>query len=166
MTTTSLSTTEIAANLRKAYKALGWSARKISVRSEYFSMGSSIDVTVKDASVDFAKVRTMAEGVEQIRRCEITHEIMSGGNLYVGVSLSRDVEQEIAAEHLEACGDAMLELVDLTIGVHADVAGTKCSIARENAWSYRIWNDHRAGMQVNDARGAALYVALYTRGWA
>jgi hypothetical protein len=166
MTTASLSTTEIAANLRKAYKALGWSSRKISVKSEYFSMGSSIDVTVKDASVDFAKVRTMAEGAEQIRRCEITHEILSGGNLYVGVALSRDVEQEIAADHLEACEAAVLELDNLGPNIHADVARTKCTISRENAWSYRVWNDGRAGMNVNDGRVAALYVALYTRGWA
>ncbi len=166
MTTTNLTTTDEARLLRAAYKALGWSSRKISVRSEYFSLGSAINVTVKDASVDYAEAKRMAEDLERVRRCEITHDILGGGNTYVSVDLSRDVQNEIAAEHLVPCGDAMLELVDLSVGVHADVAGTKCSIARENAWSYRVWNDHRAGMQVNDARGAALYVALYTRGWA
>ena len=50
-----MSTKERAARLRAEYKSRGWNARKVSVRTEYFSMGSAIHVTVRSAEVNFGE---------------------------------------------------------------------------------------------------------------
>jgi len=64
--------------------------RQVSVRIHRYSMGSSINVTVKDPDLDLAPIREIAEGQQQVRRCEITHDILSGGNLFINAHYSMD----------------------------------------------------------------------------
>lgn len=81
----------------------GWTTRQVSVRSENFSMGSSINVRVKDPAVDLTVVEEVAKRIaESISRCEITHEILSGGNRYVSVNYSSDALTALAADYIEA----------------------------------------------------------------
>lgn len=95
-----MDTKQAAADLRNAYKAKGWTARMISVRTEYFSMGSAVNVSVKDAAVDFDEAERLAHEIcESISRCEITGDILGGGNTYVSVRDRRpEPEPEIDAE--------------------------------------------------------------------
>jgi hypothetical protein len=91
-----MNATEYAAQIRSTLKkAHGWSSRQVSVRSEYFSMGSSIDVIVKDPAIPLPVVKAVAEQAESIRRCEVTGEILSGGNRYVSVRYSHEAQQTI-----------------------------------------------------------------------
>ena len=69
-------TTEYAAEIRAEYKRHGWTSRQIGVRTEYFSLGSAIHVTVKDASILLSAVHNIAQQAERIRRCEVTGEIL------------------------------------------------------------------------------------------
>jgi hypothetical protein len=79
-------TTEEAAEIRAEYKKLGWNSRKISVRTDYFSMGSAIRVAIKVPGIPTEEVEEIAKRIgENISRCSITHEILSGGNTYVSV---------------------------------------------------------------------------------
>ena len=112
----SATTTDEAATIRAAYKALGWSNRKISVKADYFSLGSSIDVTIKDASIPFAKAKEIAERAERISRCELTGEILSGGNRYVDVCYSSRARQDLAKPYVEMVAAACekIELDDNT----------------------------------------------------
>lgn len=70
---------EIAVKIRKLLAAEGIPARSVSVRSD----GNSVDVTIKDAAVGSDKVRAIAGQFEKIDRCQVSGEILSGGNTYV-----------------------------------------------------------------------------------
>jgi len=70
----------IRTELRSRY---GWTAKQVSVRLSRFSMGSSVSVSIKTADIPLPLVKAIAEGFNQIDRCSITGEILSGGNLYV-----------------------------------------------------------------------------------
>ena len=83
MTGTYETCTEAAASVRAALKAKGWNARAVSVRADPYSMGSSLHVTVKDPAIPLAVVRAIAMSAERVRYCEVTHEILSGGNRFV-----------------------------------------------------------------------------------
>lgn len=119
-------TTEEAADIRAQYKALGWSSRDVSVRADYFSMGSSIRVLVKSVKVDPHKARAIAEGRERIDRCEYTGEILSGGNRYVHVDYSPEYSEilarrfiaqvEAAAALLATESDSALVIIEGTDG--------------------------------------------------
>jgi hypothetical protein len=87
----SLSATERAAIIRAEFKREGI---KASIRAKYFSMGSSVDITVTAGSV--AKARQIAETLESIRRDE-SGEILSGGNCYVSVEPAQGLLTTILA---------------------------------------------------------------------
>lgn len=106
----SLSTTDHAAAIRAQYKAKGWNARKISVRASYYSMGSSIYVTIKDASIPMAEAEAIAKGAERIDRCEFSGEILCGGNRFVDVKYDSAVLEAMGAQYLDAVKAAAANL--------------------------------------------------------
>ena len=58
----SLTTTEHAAVIRNTLKRdHGWTSRQVSIRAEYFSLGSSITVIVKDPAIPLPVVKAIAE---------------------------------------------------------------------------------------------------------
>lgn len=163
-----MSTKERAAQMRKEFKANGWNARKISVRTEYFSMGSAIHVTVRDASVDVAKAEEIAKGFESIRRCEITHEILSGGNCYLHFGLSDEVKKTLAAPILPAVEAALEEVkgLDETSTSLVPVNGTGTYIGRDfSGWGVNLRGDTvtsrlRFPLDQHGAQAIALEIAL------
>ncbi len=84
-----ISATDAAKKIRETLKRLGWSSRAVSVRAEYFSMGSAINVRIKRADVPLNIVSPIARFFEEIRRCEYTGDILSGGNMYVSCRYTR-----------------------------------------------------------------------------
>lgn len=88
---------DAAATIRAALKREhGWSSRDVSVRAENYSLGSSISVTVKRPGIRLALVEGIAEAEERISRCEITGEILNGGNRYVRVRLDYELTRPAA----------------------------------------------------------------------
>lgn len=79
----------VADELRAKLKTAGYNARRVTVRHDHFSMGSSLDVTIRDPGADFAAIKKIASEFEHIDRCEITGEILSGGNRYLHITWSR-----------------------------------------------------------------------------
>lgn len=90
-------TREHAAAIRAELKKRGWNGRAVSVRMETFSMGSSINVVIKSASVPIAAVREIAKAHESVSRCSVTGEILGGGNMYVDVKYAAATINEMAA---------------------------------------------------------------------
>lgn len=82
------STQTHAGEIRAALRSAGYTGRQVSVRSKIYSMGSSIRVKIKDASVDPTKVIEAVKGHEHIDRDEATGEILGGGNRFVNVDTS------------------------------------------------------------------------------
>lgn len=103
------STTDAAAAIRSELKTLGITSRQVSVRTDSYSLGSSIDIRIKDASVPLSVVREVAERFEEVRRCEVTGEILSGGNRFVDVAYTSEVLDAVGAP-----------LVALLAGLEAD----------------------------------------------
>lgn len=94
---------EDAARIRKTLKAANIAnARQVSVRSKSYSMGSSLDVSINDHTVDIKEVRTIAQSSEHVRRCEFSGEILSGGNRFLTVSYSTAAAEAFAAVHADA----------------------------------------------------------------
>jgi len=98
----SLNTTQVAKMLREELKK-NFPKQKFSVRTEYFSGGSAIDVAYTDGPAT-EKVENIAKQYEDLNIDPSTGEILSGGNRYVHVrrdlstdalvKLSKEVERE------------------------------------------------------------------------
>ena len=112
MKTTTDEAREIRAELKKVH---GWTSRQISVRTEYFSLGSAIDVTVNDPTIPLAPVEKIAKRAESVRYCESTHEILSGGNTYVSVEYSHEAMAARATQYAETVQAALDGMRDGTV---------------------------------------------------
>lgn len=110
--------------MRKKLKLAGYNARKVSVKTDYYSMGSSIYLTIRARGVTRAAVKAIASEGESISRCEITNEILSGGNRFVHVSFSRALRDEIKAE-IGAEVDAGFAAMQADKGVEQTICGVR-----------------------------------------
>jgi hypothetical protein len=145
-------TTQEAADIRAQYKALGWSSRDIGVRAEYFSMGSSIYITLKSASVDPHRAKAIAEGKERISRDAYTGEILGGGNRYVHMNYSDEYREILSRRFYDAVSAADTELSKAGDGVLIPIAGTEGRAMLGKAqWggSLELWFDDRHAQQYN-----------------
>jgi len=114
---------EAAKEIRTALKkAKGITSRQVSVRSESYSMGSSIRLTIKDPSISKEWVEEIAKEQQSISRCEYSGDILSGGNRFVFVDYSREAEEALAAPHLEAVRKAFEEIQSRPEGERFDPA--------------------------------------------
>ena len=80
------SATEIAKKIRKELKLQNINSKQVSVRSEYFSMGQAVRVSIIDTSVNPEAVRAIASSYERIHRDYSTGDILGGGNTYITVN--------------------------------------------------------------------------------
>ncbi|MCI0560393.1 MAG: hypothetical protein MN733_18055 [Nitrososphaera sp.] len=142
-----MSTKERAEQLRQAFKALGYNQRDVSVKCDYFSMGSAIDVTIRSVKVDIDKVRKLVSGAENIHRCEITGEILSGGNCYAHLHYSPQVREILAHRHIQAIADAYhkAKAAEPNTGELWPVNGFKDVYVGRGNWASEIvlWRDNR-----------------------
>jgi hypothetical protein len=150
------STTDRAKAIRTELKqAHGLTGRDVSVRSEYFSMGSSINIRVKATEkgnkLSLKWLSKIAREHESISRCEITNEILSGGNRYVSVTRESEGEKAVGDPYLEATRQAMAEVSETSIVP----ISKSCGIGRMHAGAYRIWGPNHGGMMVTTVECAA-----------
>jgi hypothetical protein len=105
---------EVAAAIRKELKALGYNARKVSVRTSPCTYSTSVDVTIKSLGVDIEAVKEVANAYRSVRRCEYSGDILMGGNTYVDVEYSRDLDSEFEAlaEGLDFSKDADVQVTE------------------------------------------------------
>jgi hypothetical protein len=102
---TYLTTAQESALIRKAYKAAGI---KATVRTNTYSGGASINVRVISGNIDTAK--QIANQYRNVSRCEVTGEILSGGNTYVFVEWADETINAKAAEIDAVCGSEIRAL--------------------------------------------------------
>jgi len=110
-----MDTAVAAKEIRTQLKAKGWNTRKISVRSDRYSMGSTIRVEIKDPSIPLTEVAAVAEPFARVHRCKVTGDILSGGNMHVDVEYSRDALEDLIMPLVEAMGDTGTKLGELAI---------------------------------------------------
>ena len=155
-----LTTTERAKLIRQTLKAeLGLTARDVSVRSAYFSMGSSIDVRLKDTdkanALALAFVEKIANEHERIDRCEISGDILSGCNRYVSVNRTDEGCKAIAQPFLAAAEKAIAEVSGSSILPVSE----NCGVSLRHAGMWQCWGPDHAGHYVHTAQGAAEWAA-------
>lgn len=136
------STTDRAATIRRTLKARGWTSRDVSVRAEYYSIGSSIHVVIKNADVPLTTVERIANEHERVDRDQ-WGEILSGGNRFVHVSYSHDANDVLTARYapviLAAARDLDADASDTSLHPIGD---TGYLLGRgANGWGYSLWND-------------------------
>jgi len=159
------SAAESAATIRAAFKAKGWGQKHVSVRCENYAGGSSVHVEIKSPEVDEFEAEEIARGEESISRCEITGEILSGGNRFVDVKHSSECREILARRHndalwtaigrLWAAGDASL-LESVTD--HVQVGFSHGPGSRN---SLRLWDDRGAGLYFDAGHTSGLEAAAY-----
>lgn len=149
--TQSLSTTDRAAAIRAALKARHISSRQVSIRAEYFSMGSAIRVSIKDAAVPLALVKAIAEDHESIRRCEMTGDILSGGNRYVTVSYAQSALERFRQVWIDRVTAAAARVTENYL---IEIDATPFLIGKDPA-GYTLWRDGSLTAKYLTLAGAA-----------
>ena len=124
-----LTAAERAAIIRKAYKASGI---KATVRSSSYSMGSSVEIRV--ISGNFALATEIAQRFSSVRRCEVTGEVLSGGNKYVNVEWHESAIVTKSAELTEV--EAAAKTLD--VGGYALVLDGAYYVSRSDTYEYRV----------------------------
>ncbi len=154
-------TAEATKMIRTELKAQGISNRKVSVRADDYSMGSSINIEIKDASIPMSVVRAAAEKHERIDRCSITGDILSGGNRYLHISYSPEASAERGAPYLADVRAAMEAIGTEPTNALTSITGTGILVGSDNGMGWQLWNGSVAGMHFNTAEAAARIVADY-----
>lgn len=96
----------LADRMRAALKSAGYNGRKVSVRHDHYSMGSTVHVTIRDHQISRRTIEAICEPFSSVRRDE-QGEILSGGNTFVDVAYGKGVLEVVArpiAEQLAAAG--------------------------------------------------------------
>lgn len=96
--------------IRKALKEMGYNSRMVSVRNERGGYDSSITLVIRDAKVNYSKVEEVAKSFKKIDRCEVSQEILCGGNTYVWIRVEDAVEKAWASEFIPQITSALEEL--------------------------------------------------------
>lgn len=153
------SATEAAASVRAAFKARGWTSRQVSVRSEYFSMGSAINVTLKDGSIPFHVVKAVAEGKEKIDR-DGFGEILSGCNRYVSVTVTPVAAQVKSRRYVQAVERAVALLNDPPDGILQPIIKGYYVGRDAHGMNLTLWGDSFI-IQRQTAEEIAYHLAVY-----
>src|SRR3990167_9883041 len=112
-------------------------------------MGSSIDVTIKDPSIPLPVVKEIAERAERISRCEVTGEILGGGNRYVHVRYSHEAQTIIGRRYADAVQRAVDAVEPGSNALHP-VEGTDFLIGRPHAYRITLWDHDRYLSEAGD----------------
>lgn len=73
---------DIAKDIRTELKELGFNSKKVSVRKKD---SNAVVVTLKDESIDREAIEQVAYKHQDVGYCEVSGEILAGGNTYVSV---------------------------------------------------------------------------------
>jgi len=138
-----------AETVKAGLKAAGYKQTQVSVRGS----ASSVTVTIRDAAVDYAKVKEIASQVEHIRHDNATGEILQGGNTFVTVAYFDGVVEKLAHPHLVSIMQAVTDERDYTLGTWQD--GYNVAADRDDASTIRIWRlEDGSGRHVQQCWGA------------
>jgi len=153
-----ISTADHAARIRATLKAKHKiTSRQVSIRSDNYSMGSAIRITVNDPTVSAKLVEGIAAPSESIDRDQFV-DILSGGNRFVTVRYSDDALAVIGGRYLavvQAAADELATLPDKSSSL-IPIAGTPFLLGCPQNWGYSLWEtDHGHKQQANDVQGIA-----------
>lgn len=164
MESTYIGTTERAALIRAELKKRhGWKQTDVSVRARHYSLGSSIDISIKNPAVPLAAVKEIAVEHESIDR-DASGEILSGGNRFVSVGYSSEAREALAAQWLPAVQAAAEELANSDNASYLfPVEGTAFLIGCGRhglRCGFSLWKDGGHEAEVSDLKEAATVIGM------
>lgn len=90
-----------AAEIRKKLKSIGYNRNMVSVKSDSYSGGDSINIRMKSVDVDENKVKEIAKEYESVAVDECTGEVLMGSNSFVFVEWDGDFIEEGVEKYKE-----------------------------------------------------------------
>lgn len=106
-----------------AIKALGYNQRQVSVRERPGGYSYSFTVTVRDAVVDMGAVEDAVYPFKSSSYCEASGEPLMGGNTYISVDATNEVEAIWAAPYISDVQAAIEACVEADKGVKINDKG-------------------------------------------
>lgn len=98
--------------LRAALKAAGFNARRVTIRVNH----STLYVTIRDGWTSLSKVKAIADRFRVVDRCQVTGEILAGGNTFVDVRYTEELVDPVKAAILVVLDPAPLDEVVTVLG--------------------------------------------------
>lgn len=149
-----------AQKIRKVLKVeLGVTSRQVSVRAD----GLGANVTIKDLSLDYAKVHEIAHSFERIRRCEITHDILGGGNTFISVSFDWQTIKAARDAHAPTFAPFIRRAQESPGTIFPVGQGFGISLG-DAPWILKIWHDD-SGACLGQTIDGALFETLLKKGF-
>lgn len=130
-----------AKKIREALKKQGISSRQVSVQYDFYSLGSCIRVEIKDPALEMAPIAKLAQEAESVRRCEITGEILSGGNRYVKCNYSYEATQAREANIRDAVEKAVDSISETDF--HETIRCSEYTVSRDANGMLHLWDATR-----------------------
>jgi hypothetical protein len=127
-----MGTRERVEELRAAYKAKGWNAKKITVKRRPCTYSSEIVVTIRSLEVPYKEAKEMLEEHRSVRYCEMSGETLLGGNTYTNIEYVRELR-----EPLEKVWEA--EIAKLAVGEAVTLEGVEVRRETENEYCLLRW---------------------------
>lgn len=121
-----MTTTNKADDLRDALKTAGYKRNQVSVKYPH----STLEVTVRDASIPLSAIRAIAAPFENVRYCPASGEILAGGNTWVDVKYARG----LLDARVEAVAAQLRELGAMQPGIASIVCGVATVVRYDGAW--------------------------------
>lgn len=146
-------------------KANGYNSRMVSVRENRGGLNESFTLTIRDASVNGATVKAIAESLEEVRRCPASGEILTGANIFIWVEYTDEVENQMAAAYLPAVEECLEEIGNIERHHGLSIVPTTFDLFRDNDWTVSLYdNGRRIGTFNNtDAKGISFAIAQASR---
>lgn len=159
------STVQEAARLRAAFKSRGWGPKRVSVRSDCYSMGSTIRIVVRDPDVPLRELLTIAESAERVDRDQ-WGEILSGCNRFVDVQMTQQCADGKAARWLPQVEAAAARLSAHDRNRLERVGDSQYRVGLgEHGFGYTLWHGHDGFLVQRDSlRSIAVELAVHAEG--
>lgn len=110
-------TAERSATIRQQLKKLhGITSRQVSVKSDVYSLGSSIRITINDPAVDIREVQNVANRHERVDRDAYTGEILCGGNRHLFIEYSDEAAAKFQQANPMGIATLMLNIDEMGSG--------------------------------------------------
>ena len=147
-----------AKEMRKVLKDAGFNSRRVSVRHEHYSMGSSLHVTIRDAEIEKAEIKKLVESFERIDRCQYTGEILGGGNTFMYIRYSAEAALARVEKIADKIQSAIDKLPDESNRLER-VEGSNIKIGREGG-HFTVWGESGFMSNAYDFNGICRVIAL------
>lgn len=156
----SLDCAAAAAHLRAALKReLGLTSRDVSVRTDRYSMGSSIDVVVRSLDARVSDVQAIANRYASVSR-DSSGEILGGGNRFVDVSRDSGATKQmrdLAVEQMSAIvGDDPVSFL-----FSDKIALVRVGVGSYGTDEWQVWHGGKIVPCIDAANAARVAVEAY-----